>query len=188
MNDERRQYFRINGKVALDYKIITEAEMRKSRQPSQFEVSPFFMLLADLQELSQDSSYQLRKIAQKDPAVAAYLENLSLRIDTVAKAVAKSDIEFDNLCSHEINLSEGGMSFSNNEAIETGSFMALKVVFENTFTGLLLYGKVLYCGEQQSGGYKIGVEFTDMPESSRLIVARYILSSQAKDLQKLDND
>ena len=188
MNQERRQYFRIDGKVALDYKIITEAEMRTSRQPSQFEVSPFFMLLADLQELSQDSSYQLRKIAQKDPAVAAYLENLSLRIDTVAKAIARSDMEFDNLCNHEVNLSEGGISFSNNDAIETGNHLALKVVFEETYTGLLLYGKVLYCGKQQSGGYKIGVEFTDMPESSRLIVARYILSSQARNLKQQDDE
>ncbi|GGK68910.1 PilZ domain-containing protein [Amphritea balenae] len=188
MNQERRQYFRINGKVALDYKIITIQEMKHSRLPSQFEVSPFFMLLTELQDLSQDSSYQLRKISQKEPAIASYLENLGARINAVAQAVAKSDVEFDNLSTHEINLSEGGLSFSNDVAIELGSYLALKIVFEENLTGLLLYGRVLYCGLADEKGYKIGVEFTDMPESSRMIVARHILSCQARDLQKQDND
>jgi len=187
LNQERRQYFRINGKVAVDYKVITEDEMQHGRLPTQFQVSPFFLLLTQLHEFSHDNSYQLRKIAQKDPMVASYLENMNNKIDAIAHAIAKSDVEFENLSAQEINLSEGGLSFFSSEAIPVNSYLALKVVFEDTYTGLLLYGQVLYCGEQEEDGqYKIGVEFSDLPESSRLIVARYILTSQSRERQQSD--
>lgn len=187
MNQERRQYFRIFGKVAVDYKVITEDEMQHGRLPSQFQVSPFFLLLTELQAYGHDSSYQLRKIAQKDPMVATYLENMNNKIDAIAHAIAKSDVEFENLTTQKISLSEGGMSFNSKEPIPLNSYLALKVVFEETYTGLLLYAQVLYCGEQEENGqYKIGIEFSDMPESSRMIVARYILSSQARDRQLND--
>jgi len=187
LNQERRQYFRINGKVAVDYKVITEDEMQHGRLPTQFQVSPFFLLLTQLQEFSHDSSYQLRKIAQRDPLVASYLENMNNKIDAIAHAIAKSDVEFENLSTQKINLSEGGMSFFSKESIPENSYLALKVVFEETYTGLLIYGQVLYSGEEEEDGqYKIGIEFSDMPESSRLIVARYILASQARDRQLND--
>ncbi len=186
MNQERRQYFRIFGKVAVDYKVLTEDEMCHSRLPSQFEVSHFFLLLTELQSYGHDSNYQLRKIAQKDPLVASFLENMNNKIDAIAHAIAKSDVEFENLTTQTINLSEGGMSFSSKEPIPLNTYLALKVVFEETYTGLLLYGQVLYCGEQEDGQYKIGIEFSDMPESSRMIVARYILTSQARDRQQSD--
>ncbi|RTE65717.1 PilZ domain-containing protein [Amphritea opalescens] len=187
MNQERRQYFRINGKVAVDYKIITKDEMRHGRLPSQFQVSPFFLLLNQLQEYSRDSSYHLRKIAQKEPMIATYLELMNNKIDAIAHAIAKSDVDFEHLSAQEINLSEGGMSFYSPEPVELKSFLALKVVFEETHSGLLLYGQTLYCSEKQKDGqYKIGIEFTEMPESSRMIVARYILNRQTHDRQKID--
>lgn len=189
MNQERRQYFRINGKVAVDYKIITEDEMEHSRIPTQFEVSPFFLLLTQLQNIGSDNDFHLRKIAQKDPSTAAYLESMNEKVEAIAQAVAKSDVEFENLSTQEINLSEGGLSFSSKESIPLNSYLALKVVFEESFSGLLLYGQVLYSGEQgENGEYKIGVEFTDLPESSRMIVARYILSSQARERQQLNEE
>ena len=187
MNQERRQYFRIQGKVAVDYKIITEDEMEHSRIPTQFEVSPFFLLLTQLQSLGRDNDYHLRKIAQKEPSVAAYLESMNDKIDAIAQAVAKSDVEFENLTAQEISLSEGGLSFDCEEAIPLNTYLALKVVFEETFSGLLLYGQVLYSGEED-GKYKIGVEFTDLPESSRMIVARYILSTQARERQQINEE
>lgn len=181
MNQERRQYFRINGKVAVDYKVITEDEMQHGRLPTQFQVSPFFQLLTQLQECNHDSSYQLRKIAQKEPMIASYLELMNEKIDAIAHAVAKSEVEFENLTAQEINLSEGGMSFNSTQPVELKSYLALKVVFEETHSGLLLYGQTLYCGEQDDDGlYKIGVEFSEMPESSRMTVARYILTSQTR--------
>lgn len=187
MNQERRQYFRINGRVAVDYKVITEDEMKHGSLPTQFQVSPFFLLLTQLQEYNHESSYHLRKIAQKDPMIATYLELMNDKIDAIAHSIAKSDVEFENLTTQKINLSEGGMSFRSTETIELNSFIALKVVFEETFSGLLLYGQVLYCSEKSDDGqHQIGVEFSDMPESSRMIVARYILNSQARERQRND--
>lgn len=187
MDQERRQYFRINGNVSLDYKVVSETEMEQGMFPSKFEVSPFFTLLTQLQELDHDSSYQLRKISQKDPALSLFLESLNAKIDAIARVVAANGMEFENLSRQNINLSEGGMSFISNEPVQADSYLAMKLVFEDNLTGLLVYGRVLHCVEQEDD-FKIGIEFTDMPESSRTIVARHILSCQAKELQQHDQD
>lgn len=187
MNQERRQYYRINGDISLDYEIISETELSQGKFPSQFQVSPYFNLLGQLQELDNDSSYQIRRIAQKEPAIAGFLEMINAKINAIAKTVAAGDMEFSNLSTQNINLSEGGMSFFAKEAIPEACYLAMKLVFIESFSGLLVYGRVLHCVPQEDGSFKIGIEFTDMPESSRTIVARHILSSQAREIQ-LDDD
>ena len=187
LDQERRQYFRINQHVSLDYKLISEAEMKQSQLPTQFEVSPFFMLLTHLQELDTDTSYLLRKVAQKDPTLAAVLEIINTKVDTIAKTIAASDVEFDNIVTQHINLSEGGLSFNTQSELPSDHYLAMKLVFEESCMGLLLYGKVLYSNATDEGFFT-GIEFCQMPESSRLIMARHIISSQSKELQKQDDD
>jgi len=186
LDQERRKYFRINGDVSLDYKVISEADMKQGKYPAQFEVSPYFTLLGQLQELDNDNNYLLRKIALKDPTLALFLETLNAKIDVIAKTLAVGEMNFDNLSIQNINLSEGGMSFIGKEPVPQGSYLGMKLVFANNYTGLLLYGLVLHSIPEEEG-YKIGIEFTDMAESSRTIVVRHILSTQAKELQQKDD-
>ncbi|WP_271273978.1 PilZ domain-containing protein [Aliamphritea hakodatensis] len=189
MNPERREYYRISENVSLDFQVISEQEMQASSLPTQFKVSPFFTLLSQLQELDTDTTHLLRKIAQKDPAMGTFLEVTTNKIDAIAKTIASHGIEFDDIQTQEINLSEGGLSFDTQRQVNSGEYLALKLVFQEACIGLLLYGKVLYstANEDDSGSSNIGIQFFRMPESSRMIIARHIIALQSKELQLQGN-
>ncbi len=177
-DQDRRKYFRIEQKVSLELKAVSEEEMAQSPRPVQFEVSPYFLLLSQLQELDAESNSLLRKIAEKDANIAAFLHILHSKVETIAKAVAASGIALEHIVTQEINLSEGGMMFSYPHEIPLGSNLALKLIFPESCIGLLLYAQVCRLIPEANGEYHIGVAFTRLPESCRQILARQIFASQ----------
>ena len=187
MNPERREYYRICENVSLDFQVISETEMLANSLPTQFQVSPFFTLLSQLQELDTDTTHLLRKIAQKDPTMGTFLEVTTNKIDAIAKTIASHGVEFENITTQEINLSEGGLSFDTPRQVNKGDYLALKLIFAEACIGLLLYGRVLYSTENDQNSSTVGIQFCRMPESSRMIIARHIIALQSKELQLQGN-
>ena len=78
---ERRQYFRINQKIALELKPVEESETLVPPVPRQFDVSANFLLLSELQEMDTESQILLRRLSEKDAQLGSFLSimhNLSL--------------------------------------------------------------------------------------------------------------
>ncbi|MGB0468489.1 MAG: hypothetical protein ACPGF7_13305, partial [Pontibacterium sp.] len=68
---ERRKFFRIDHQVSIELKTISAEEIAKNPTPVQFEVSPYFLLLSQLQDLDTEGDHLLRKIAEEDANTAA---------------------------------------------------------------------------------------------------------------------
>lgn len=189
MSQERRQFFRIKPQVALEYQSVTEQDVRTSQQPYQFDVSPYFLLLTELHELEADSSHVMRKLSEKDPNLAAYLQLLNAKIDAVAKAVsAKGMDEVRQMSMQTTDLSEGGMSFIGAQPLDIGQFVAMKIVLPDACIGLLVYAQVQRCEKLDNGGYDLGVAFHKLPENCRTLLARYVIESQARERQRLNDE
>lgn len=184
MDQDRRQFFRIDLKVAFEYRSVPEADVLASARPYQFNVSPHFLLLSELQALDSDTAHLLRKVAETQPDTAAYLKLLNSKIDTIARSIAAQDLhETSGLQLHNISLSEGGLSFMAPNALQPGDYLALKLVFPDSYLGLLLYARVQRC-EAAANDYQIGIEFFKMPESCRTLLARFVLEAQARERQR----
>jgi c-di-GMP-binding flagellar brake protein YcgR len=186
--DERRQYFRIEQRVSLELKIISESEISEHPSPTQFDVSPNFLLLSQLQEMEAESSHLLRKIAEKDSNISSFLKIVHDKIERIAQAVASTEMKIGNAAIQEVNISEGGLQFRQDHAIEQGAFLSLKLVFPESCIGVLIYAQCCRCDEMGDGSFVISVEFVRMPESCRMILARQIFESQARERKKLAND
>ncbi|WP_315983170.1 PilZ domain-containing protein [Aliamphritea spongicola] len=121
--------------------------------------------------------------------MGTFLEVTTNKIDAIAKTIASHGVEFDDIKTQEINLSEGGLSFDTHRQVSSGEYLALKLVFQEACIGLLLYGKVLYstANEDGSDSSNVGIQFCRMPESSRMIIARHIIALQSKELQLQGN-
>ncbi|MCO4757639.1 MAG: PilZ domain-containing protein [Oceanospirillaceae bacterium] len=176
---ERRKFFRIDHQVSIELKTISAEEIAKNPTPVQFEVSPYFLLLSQLQDLDTEGDHLLRKIAEKDANTAAFLQLMHRKIDTIAKAVAVNGIELEQILSQEINLSEGGMMFEYPETFDMDQHLAIKLIFPETCIGLLLYAKVCRLIPMSNGHYKVGIEFIRMPESCRVLLARQVMLLQS---------
>ncbi len=180
---DRRKFFRIDHQVSIELKKISEEEISQNPSPVQFEVSPYFLLLSQLQDLDAEGDHLLRKIAEKDSNTASFLQLMHRKIDTIARAVAASGIELEQVISQEINLSEGGMMFEYPEEIDLGQHLAIKLVFPETCIGLLLYAKACRIIPLENGRYKTGIEFTRLPENCRQLLARQVMLLQSRQRQ-----
>jgi c-di-GMP-binding flagellar brake protein YcgR len=177
---DRRQYFRIDQRVSLELKVISEAEIDAHPNPTQFDVSPNFLLLSELQEMDTQSSHLLRKIAEKENNIASFLQIMHNKMERIAQAIASSEMTIGNAAIREVNLSEGGVQFRDKNAIEEGSFISVKLIFPESCLGLLIYAQCCRSERMGDGSYLTGVEFIKMPESCRMILARQIFESQAR--------
>ncbi len=182
---ERRQFYRIDHPVVIEHQSISDADIQSSGQPDQFEVSPHFLLHAQLRELDAEASQSLRRLGELSPAAEACYRVLNSKIDLIANSLAADILKLDRAVPQYINLSEGGLNFMSETPLTLGQALALKLVFPESRLGLLLYARVMRCSTTDSENeYEIGAEFLRMPESCRTQLARLILEAQARQRQQ----
>lgn len=182
MEQDRRQFYRIDHPVVLDYQIVEETDVACSSQPYQFNVSPYFLLQSQLAEIDSECQHLTHKIAEYTPQLAAYLQHLNKKIDLIGRTLTGGHMA--NEPGHEqiINLSEGGMSFFSTTPLDTQTPLALKLIFPENGIGLLLYARVQRC-EAVGSEFELALSFLKMPESCRTLLARLIIEAQARERQ-----
>lgn len=173
--DDRREYYRIEDTIALEFSLLSGAEALASDELH--DSSPLFNLLSDLHLMDFESQHLLRHISERDRTLANYLKVINKRIDLLGQALAQSLLR-DIGTPRRVSLSEGGVSFNNSQAIATGSHLALKMVLMPQALGLLLRAKVVHCRPREQH-FEIGTEFESLTDAQRQLLARHILQRQA---------
>lgn len=179
VDNDMREYFRIQDNLALDYRLIDGPEGDLSDFTRQ---SPLFGLLGDLHMLDYESQHLLRQIAERDRALANYLKIINKRIDLVGKALATQLSEDLGVCV-DVTISEGGMSFPAAEPLTPGTWLAIRMVLLPTPLGLIVPAKVVHCDPFATGKWTIGVSFEQLSDAQRQLLARHILQKQAQDIR-----
>ncbi|WP_192981124.1 MULTISPECIES: PilZ domain-containing protein [unclassified Pseudomonas] len=174
--DDRREYYRIDDTIALEFSLLSGAEAHAS--DALHDPSPLFNLLSDLHLTDFESQHLLRHITERDRTLANYLKVINKRIDLLGQAVAQSLLR-DIGAPRQVSLSEGGISFNNAQAVAPGSHLAIKMVLMPQALGLLLRGQVVHCSQRADGQFEIGTEFEALTDAQRQLLARHILQKQA---------
>ncbi|MBX9763189.1 MAG: PilZ domain-containing protein [Pseudomonadaceae bacterium] len=174
--DDRREYYRIDDTIALEFTLLSGAEALASDELH--DGSPLFNLLSDLHLMDFESQHLLRHISERDRTLANYLKVINKRIDLLGQAVAQSLLR-DIGAPRKVSLSEGGLSFNNAQPIAAGAHIALKMVLMPQALGLLLRAKVAHCRPLPSQQFEIGAEFETLTDTQRQLIARHILQRQA---------
>lgn len=174
--DDRREYYRIDDTIALDFTLLCGAQALANDELH--DSSPLFNLLSELHLMDFESQHLLRHISERDRTLANYLKTMNKRIDLLGQAVAQSLLR-DIGPPRQVSLSEGGVSFNNAQAVPPASHLALKMVLMPQALGLLLRAKVVHCQQQGDGQFEIGAEFEALTDAQRQLLARHILQRQA---------
>jgi len=174
--DDRREYYRIDDTIALDFTPLSGAEALASE--ALHDSSPLFNLLSDLHLMDFESQHLLRHISERDRTLANYLKVMNKRIDLLGQAVAQSLLR-DIGTPRKVSLSEGGVSFSNAHNIAIGTHLAIKMVLMPQALGLLLRAKVIHSRAHPGQPFEIGTEFEALTDAQRQLLARHILQRQA---------
>ncbi len=175
--DDRREYYRIDDTIALDFSLLSGPQALAS--DALHDASPLFNLLSDLHLMDFESQHLLRHISERDRTLANYLKVVNKRIDLLGQALAQSLLR-DIGVPRRVSLSEGGISFNHPQAVPTGSHLALKMVLMPQALGLLLRARVMHCQAREDGQFEIGTEFEALSDAQRQLLARHILQTQAQ--------
>lgn len=175
--DDRREYYRIEDTIALDFSLLSGPQALAS--DALHDASPLFNLLSDLHLMDFESQHLLRHISERDRTLANYLKVMNKRIDLLGQALAQNLLR-DIGAARQVSMSEGGISFNHGQAIEPGSHLALKMVLMPQALGLLLRARVMHCQVREDGQFEIGTEFEALTDAQRQLLARHILQKQAQ--------
>src|SRR5690625_7275239 len=80
-----------------------------------------------------------------------------------------------NAMRREVNLSEGGVAFSNPTAIEEGQFLALHLLFLPSYAGVVLFAQVVRCEAQHNGQFNIGANFHKASSAQKQFLSQQIM-------------
>ena len=178
--NDKRDFFRIRDSLALDVRKVSSADLEEAAFD---QASPLFSLLSDLHSLDYESQHLLRQIAERDRPLAHYLKIINKRVDLVSKALALQLVDEIGE-AQEVTLSEGGISFEYPEALETGSWLAIRMVLLPSPLGLILPARVIRCeAAPETDCWSIAVSFHALAANQRQLLARHILQKQAQEIR-----
>jgi len=174
--ENRRKYYRINDEIALLLRLLDEdAEHASAAFP---EDAALFSQLEALQALELQTRPLLRQLAEGDAALANCLRLLDRRSVLLTQTLLQQVYtDFGN--RQQVSLCEAGLSMIYPQELPAGHRLALKVLLLPQFHALLLCARIIYC-QPGEGGYKVGLEFENLSEAQRQVLARHILHQQAE--------
>lgn len=176
---DKRDFYRINDRVLLEFKII-DAALVGDEINFPISVAPEFHLLNELHHIDTESSGVLHAITEKDRNIATYFNAINHKLELLASVIAGSSEDLDDVRPQEATLGEGGLSFNHQEPIPLETHLAIKLTLLPSYAGLLVYGRVVNCNEHIKGDYLLNIEFENISDNNRQLIARHVLHYQAK--------
>ncbi|WPO98479.1 PilZ domain-containing protein [Pseudomonas sp. HR96] len=172
--EERREYYRIDDRIALEIRVLGDAEAGETDLLQ--DASPLFNLLSELHLSEFESQHLLRQVSETDRTLVNFLKAQNKRIDLLSQLVAQT------LTSRigepqPVTLSEGGITFRQRQPLAPQTPLSIKMALMPQALGLLLRARVVHCYDSD-GECEIGTEFVAMSDAQRQLLARYILQKQ----------
>ncbi|HEX8596388.1 MAG TPA: PilZ domain-containing protein [Pseudomonas sp.] len=175
--EERREYYRIEDSVALEINLLSGAD--SADRKAMHETSALFELLSELHINEFESQHLLRQLDERDRVLSSLLKSLSKRIDLLGQVVAQTALGKLG-APQPVIISEGGVQFRSPHAYALDAHLSIKMVLMPQASALMLLALVTHCDALADGGFDIGTEFVELPDSQRQLLARYILQRQAQ--------
>src|SRR5690606_20604464 len=170
----RRSYFRVTDRVSLEVQPLSGD---KPDVASFFELSAQYQLISEFQLLDSESQALLRGITESDRRLGAYLKLLNRKLDSLCRTLALVNDPIDPASLQDVSLSEGGLSFCSPTNYPVDARLQMKMILLPSFCGLLLTGRVL-SSQADGGAHQLHLEFVDLDDSQRQLLARHILRKQ----------
>ncbi len=182
---ERRDFFRIEDRVILDYAVVSRQTARDTPAERHFRRSSTFHLMRELRGIDFEHHSALHRLAEYDREVEQLWRALNRKIEFVAQALVELDQYRSDSDPQPVSLSEGGIAFTTIEPIPEGSVVALQIQLLPDYMGLTLYGEVVHNQhERHAPTPRTAVNFIELREAQRQILARHIMQVQINERRR----
>lgn len=181
---EKRQFFRIQQDVVFNFCTVSNDNVVHNRPEQHFEHSETLCLFSEFQQIDGNSSDILESIQRDNPLVAEYLNTINQKLNLVCQQVLSNQSSVHDVDSGKVDISQGGLGFQSDHPIGVESWLALKLIFLPSYTGVITYGQVTRNMLQDDGSYLIGVRFHNLTDEQSKVIAKQIFSTQIMERQQ----
>ena len=180
-DSEKRSFFRINSELAFNYNGVdlytVENEKADSLFISDTQTVTFY---SELQRLNSESSSLLSNVGEMNRPLADYLNILNKKVDLLSRHFIAERNVSDDIEPTLVNLSEGGIAFVARKALYKGSYLALKLVFMDTFSIMTCFGRVIRSDEKSKGEHQVAIKFLRMSDANLQMLSKQLFRAQLR--------
>jgi hypothetical protein len=174
INDDRRDYFRIDDKVLLDLVSVDDQALTLPPQ-HHFRQGGMFNLLRELRNIDAENNHILRTISEQDRELEYYLRGLNQKIELIASSLMQQNEDSATITPQTVSLSEGGISFDSDVNYAIGDYVAVQLTLLPERMGICVYLEICNLSDETP---RIGANFIGLKEGDRQVLARHIMQVQ----------
>lgn len=183
-NSERREYFRLEDDVGLQYRLLDVDEVAPLREHIHQPGADKFMSAASFEETSRQLRRLLSSIREHSSNVGQAINMLDAKLNLLSQLFVRNDYEQEQFITQQVNLSAGGIGFFCEHPLEIEHMYELKIILLSSNIGIKAIGKTVQCeGKPDLSAqkpYYIAFEFVHIREADRDIVVRHLITKQTE--------
>ena len=178
--DERREWIRIEDRVLMEYRLVTE---EGSSVPVDMSCATPESIAAAVSKPTLDLLARSSETVV-DSAVLPWIRKVDYLLEVILNALASSQPSGVTMAQPtDVNLSGGGIGFVSLREFAAGDQLAIKLILP-PFTMIRTIVKVIRAVRVADGqGFTIATEFVDLTPDDQEHVIRHILHVQAQRLR-----
>lgn len=182
---DRRDFFRIEDRIGLEYKRICPDN---TCDGNPFTEDHLYNLRSELKRLDQEFRNQLPLLAERDRTTASLLKSLNGKVDTLARIMAFEQNPLQPEHWQEVTLSEGGVSFAvASGELSQGDRLALRLTLPPELYRPQAEATVVEVTPYKHAGQAslelVHTTFIDIPEADRQQIAKHVMGWQIRQRQ-----
>ncbi|MGD8932828.1 MAG: PilZ domain-containing protein [Chromatiales bacterium] len=185
--DERREFFRIDDSILVNWRLIGAPELSDGNTGLENMPEQSFTIITRLQAVSRHLAGSLHRIEQRDPDVADYLKALDEKITLLAQNFMEEEVGITAQVARSVNLSAGGLALDSSQRLQVGDQVEIKLLLLPSYTGVVALGEVIRITEGTETSdhpYRLHINFTHIQESDRDALIGHILRRQGEMLRR----
>jgi hypothetical protein len=184
----RRRHFRVQDQILIDYKIITDADLRGAMKHVQLVDPAELSVTTSLRRLELQLQNALTKLSHRHGELLHCIDILNSKINTIADNLelgGAQDEALQNRAVCDCSLSASGVAFTSREPLPLESKLRVRMVILPDYFHVTAYGEVVRVTaieEPQDGfSHVIGVHFLHILDRYRDALARRSLQREIED-------
>jgi hypothetical protein len=176
--DERREYFRIEDDIYLQWEVVSEDEYARADEILKNLTDSDFSLSADFATLNNKFHPILNNIKQAHPDIAHYLELLNAKLDTLGHHLLQQQEVYSEQKLTHVNISASGVMYAADQPVTANSLLKLEYVLLPEKVGIITYGKVVNTTPLENGEHCIHISFEHMRTEDSELMIKHNLNTQ----------
>ncbi len=191
-DDDRREYFRIDDEVALDYREVNEDEADQLLERIQSRLVDRFTAASSFAATTRQMTHVIHKVQTQNPELARCLQAIDQKLNMITQLFVTEEMDTAQQSTREVSLSAGGVAFRAQHELKPGSLLELRMVLFPALVGIVTISRVVTCALVEDGNkrypWQVAVEYQHLRETDRELLVRHIMAKETEQLRALRSE